>query len=414
MNNRIVVATAKVLVYGTGQVADMYAKLIPPQWECLAFIDSDPQKQGRLYAGGGVIDSPRNINTYNFDFIIILSKRYNEEIKDELYTQQIPPHKIIDFHQFWKLTNVGSIESNFINFALKRNSEKFVSHVFDNRGKGKSKLFYVLAGYREALWNDVFERVDKFVHDDIDICLLDNGKQNDSLRAIAKKYGWSYLSLAINNAAIAQNIVISKFPNAKIIYKMDEDIFLTKNCCKKMEYTYNVLSSLGNMKIGIVGPTINNHSSDYIFFQYFHLDKLYKKVFGRSHFMGEMLHENFYKRDNADYERFVWSIGNIDDLNRQMENNEIKYQLSPIYYGIGLIMFSKKLYCEMGGFDVNLYNNGLGKGGDEGQIMRFCNENGLVNVVCTDVLCGHLSFSGHYHQMLEFMYAHREYFKLVE
>ena len=111
-------------------------------------------------------------------------------------------------------------------------------YVFENRRQDKNKVCFVLAGYKEFVYDAVFSRIKKFVPDDIEVCLLSSGKYSDILSKIAKNNNWSYLSTKRNNVSLIQNVAINLFDKAEYIYKLDEDIFITENYFENLFKTY--------------------------------------------------------------------------------------------------------------------------------------------------------------------------------
>ena len=98
-----------------------------------------------------------------------------------------------------------------------------------NRGKNRENLLYILAGYKPELWNNVFGRILKENLDDFDVCILSSGLYSSELNNIAEQNGWSYLYAKENRISNIQNKVISCFPKAKTIWKLDEDMFLCRD-----------------------------------------------------------------------------------------------------------------------------------------------------------------------------------------
>ena len=123
---------------------------------------------------------------------------------------------------------------NLINFIKKiylniKNIYAFTRrYKFENRSKNKDTICMILAGYKEFTWDIVFKRIKEFSNDDIDICIVSSGLYSERLSKIAKINGWSYLSTKRNCVTLAQNMVLKLFPNANYIFKLDEDIFITK------------------------------------------------------------------------------------------------------------------------------------------------------------------------------------------
>ena len=104
-----------------------------------------------------------------------------------------------------------------------------MNYKFENRKKDKNKVCFILAGYKEFLYDVIFERILKFIPEDVEICLLSSGKYSQILSEIAEKNNWSYLSTKRNNVSLIQNVAITIFNKADYIYKLDEDILKTQN-----------------------------------------------------------------------------------------------------------------------------------------------------------------------------------------
>lgn len=109
---------------------------------------------------------------------------------------------------------------------------------FINRSKGFETAVFVLAGYKEFLWEVIFDRISAFCPNEADVCIVSSGLHSPKLEKMAEEHNWSYLSTKRNNVCIAMNTAIKLFASAKYIYKIDEDIFVTKNFFKNTMDTY--------------------------------------------------------------------------------------------------------------------------------------------------------------------------------
>ena len=127
---------------------------------------------------------------------------------------------------------------------------------FIDRRKNLKKILFVLAGYKPYLYEDVLGRVKIFVPADMEICLISSGLYDERLNTIAADNGWSYVVTGRNCLTMAQNIAIALHPEAEYLFKMDEDIFVTKHCFHKILDTYNRVLESGLYNIGFVAPLI--------------------------------------------------------------------------------------------------------------------------------------------------------------
>ena len=127
-------------------------------------------------------------------------------------------------------------------------------YTFFSKKKDSDRLCIILAGYKPFLWEDVFGRIAKYAPKDIDICIVSSGLYNEKLQQIAQENNWSYLSVKQNKVSLAQNIAINLFGKASMIYKLDEDIFVTKNFFEQLLTTYKKVEKTSTYRLGFVAP----------------------------------------------------------------------------------------------------------------------------------------------------------------
>ena len=77
---------------------------------------------------------------------------------------------------------------------------------FEDRSKNSDILCIILAGYKENLWDIVFDRIDKFSDEKMDICIVSSGLYSEKLSQIAKEKNWSYVSTKQNSVGLIQNM----------------------------------------------------------------------------------------------------------------------------------------------------------------------------------------------------------------
>ncbi|MBQ3451999.1 MAG: hypothetical protein IJG32_07020, partial [Selenomonadaceae bacterium] len=112
-------------------------------------------------------------------------------------------------------------------------------NIFIDRRKNSNYLLMILAGYKSFLYEDVFARVKAFTPKHFDVCVISSGLFDETLNKIAAENDWSYLSTIENNMPLIQNLTIMLHPQAKFIYKMDEDIFITEGVFDTLMKTAN-------------------------------------------------------------------------------------------------------------------------------------------------------------------------------
>lgn len=209
---------------------------------------------------------------------------------------------------------------------------------FIDRRRFKDKVLLLLAGYKDFLWKDVFERLEKYIPKDIEVCILSSGLKSDRLADIAEKNGWSYLSTVYNSVTMIQNIAMEYYKDAEWFYKIDEDIFLTQGTLESMMKTFITAQKLEPCNIGVVAPLIPLNGYGYIRI----LDKLglrdcYEKNFDK------VLSGGYPdKKIESDVEAaaFMWGatgdIPKLDELNRKFSNSR-EYSFCNVRFSIGCI-----------------------------------------------------------------------------
>ena len=282
---------------------------------------------------------------------------------------------------------------------------------FENRSKDSDTLCIVLAGYKEILWDTVFDRIKKFVSDDIDVCIVSSGLYSEKLNNIAKENNWSYISTKKNSVTLAQNMVLKLFPNAEYIYKLDEDIFVTKNFFETLKYTYDEVQYNGVYDVGFVAPLIPiNGCGHVILLEKLGLTDFYEKNFEKVKFNAN---NDRMIVNNLDVAEFMWGKNNlvphIDDLNNFLNNSSFSYSIAPVKFSIGAIFFHRNLWEDMHYFRVDVTK---GMGADERQICTHCILESKSMIISENSCVGHLSFGMQNEGMKKFFIENPENFKI--
>lgn len=278
--------------------------------------------------------------------------------------------------------------------------EKIYSHqikhgkiLFDNRQVGQKKLLYILAGYKDFCNEVVFQRVEAFTPSDIDICVVCSGKNKTSLRKLCLEKKWSYLSTGINNIAYAQNLVIQFHPNALYIFKMDEDIFLTKDT---IDILYKTFHTTKECNIGFAMPLIPINAFGYPYFlKKYQLLDIYSQKYDNP-ILGTYHTQEIC--NNPETAVFLWNnLPQIDNLNLDCQQNQQPYSFSPIKVNIGFILFKREIWEQMGQFRLPTINerrtNPVGMALDENQLCSFCFLQYKAILIAQKCAVGHLGFS---------------------
>ena len=293
-----------------------------------------------------------------------------------------------------------------------RNIEKRLKgkYTFESRVNGRENLCIVLAGYKEFCKADVLGRIKKFAEPDIDICVVTSGKYIEDYSNMCRENGWSYLSTKRNNVCLAQNIAISLFPEAKFIYKLDEDIFITKDFFVKLKNTY-LKATDEEYYVGFVAPLIPINGYGYVrILEKLNLADDYASRFGEVKYTTGSAYPIEGDENAAIY---MWGgtscVPSIDEINASFGDGT-EYSVIPLRFSIGAILFTRDIWKDMGYFEVA--KSGPGMGGDEAQFCRYCVFKAKVMIACENSCVGHLSFGKQNEAMKQFYLANPEKFAI--
>lgn len=281
--------------------------------------------------------------------------------------------------------------------------------VIDNR-KGKNVLVMILAGYKQDLWDKVFARFIKYMDLQADVCIVSSGLQNDTLRQIAIDNDWSYMWTSVNNLCLAQNECIEQHPRATHIFKMDEDIFVTKDCFRSLLFNFIDLKYDSDCVPGAIVPMINVNATTYV--QVLRLqDKLAKFIskFGIPKISDGRTHHDDITF-NVNVCKFLWDEIDIDDKTKRGSTR------TPVFtrFSIGLVLFTRSVWLDMGKFPVELDSDvdykRIGLGEDEKALCSYCFMKAYPMFIDESVLVGHLSYGPQTKAMIDYFKAHPEKF----
>lgn len=277
--------------------------------------------------------------------------------------------------------------------------------------KNKEKMLYVLSGYKQFLWKDVFERIKEFQTKDMEVCIVSSGKYCTELSEICRQNDWIYISTELNNVCVASNIVIREFPKAIYIYKLDEDIYIPKDYFKDMFEAYKIIEKESQGEIGYICPVLplGFYGMHEFLIENNCLNE-YEIKFGKHYLGGSILNPVF--REGKGVDEFIWEkIGIFDECARKYKEKGFKYEACISRTGIAAILFKRDLWNKMGGLKKP-QGLGIGDQGDEGQITSFCALNFELIYCVKNILVGHFSFGGSETNVLKFKEKYPEYFSL--
>ena len=385
-------AKKHIWIYGAGIVANRLLQTIEKPIHTLSvsgIVVSHKQDESKLgnYEIFDIkeIDSPKEETL----FLIAVSKKYHDEVIEQL--------RLAGYENYWIY--------NYENIC-----EPLIDVRFEDRRKHMSKVCFVLCGYKEFLWKDVFGRLIRFAPADVEVCLLSSGLYSDVVALIAEKQGWSYLSVGGNSVSYIQNLALEIYDDAEWIYKMDEDIFVTDGCFEKMYDTYQSVSE--PYQIGFVGPLIPVNGYGYIRI----LDQLQKRDVYESKFDQVLFgcHPNKKIENSEEACKFMWGVGGdiprLDTLNK-MFSEKNRYSFCNIRFSIGFILYKRELWEAMGKFNVSGY---FDLGGDESDLCHYCMIDAHAIVVAENTVVGHFSFGQQTKKMKEYYLEDSSIFAICE
>lgn len=293
-------------------------------------------------------------------------------------------------------------------------SRKKGKYYIENRKKESETLVIVLAGFKKFCSKIVFDRLNKFCPEEYDVCIVSAGKKCEYLSNIAKQNNWSYLSTKSKNISKALNISINAFKNAKYIFKIDEDIFVTKNFFSSIVKTFNIeTSKKGLYKPGFITPLINiNGFSSYYVLKKLNLYDKYSSMFENIKIVAG---PNELIEKSEKVAKFMWGendiVPSIDEIDNIFNKNNYEAIPCPIRFSIGAIFFTRQTWIEMNYFDVC---KGVGLGLDEWQVCDFAISNSRPIIVSQNTLVGHLGFGQQNKYMKDYYINNIEKFSINE
>ena len=303
-------------------------------------------------------------------------------------------------------------------FDTNRKNKRLRYHgSFENRSSGYNKLCIILAGYKKYLMGDVFGRIENELPDDMDVCVVTSGKYDEEIAEICKENKWSYLSTKENHVGLVQNVAISLHPKAEFIFKLDEDIFITKDYFERMIGAYK-RGQKGDYIPGVMAPILPINGYGYArVLNKLGLEEVFSERFGEIKIAASQNKKNTVKIETSpDIAKFFWGEGNIvpdiDAIDRQFREERLQELPCCIRFSIGAILFERELWEEMGMFEVDYSYDHMGA--DEVQLCEFCHIMSRPIMVSENIVVGHFSFGPQTEEMKEFYKEHPERFKMKE
>ncbi|MZU91197.1 hypothetical protein CJP55_04000 [Lactobacillus plantarum] len=278
---------------------------------------------------------------------------------------------------------------------------------FENRSTGSDQLIIIIAGYKPFTWDNVMLRIKRFAPKNADVCIASSGKYSERLSKIAKKNNWSYMSTKRNNVSLLQNVVINAFSRAQMIFKVDEDIFITQNTFESMLGTYQHVAKSSDIPYvpGFVAPLIPINGYAHVrVVEKLGIKAEFERKFGALRYAAG---PDRPIESDVNVAKFFWGVGNyvpsIDEMSAKFAEEQFSYSVCPVRFSIGCIVFKRDFWDEINMFEVG-HGNAMGL--DEEQVDAACLIKSKPIIVDENTVVGHLSFGIQNNVMKEFYLNH--------
>lgn len=261
-------------------------------------------------------------------------------------------------------------------------------HEFVDRSSGQDSVLVVLAGYKQYLWPFTLHRLERFVPPGIDVVLVSPAVRSQPLDELAAQMGWSRLITKANSVALAQNVAIDKHPHAKLIYKLDEDMFISSGYFAGLRDALDHVKQEKAYEPGLCAPIVNVNGFTYVdFLETMGLAEDYGRRFGEL----RRAADGVRVQHDGDAARWLWERSvPFDEVARRFSSKDFGYSVCPHRFSIGAILYERTLWEAMGGFKVTLPPGILGV--DEEYLCFKCLDMSRVMVAAHNVFAGHFGF----------------------
>lgn len=286
-------------------------------------------------------------------------------------------------------------------------------YAFDDRSRGSRAACVVLAGYKPYLYPFVFPRLLRYAPADMDVCVVTAGKRVDALRELCLEFGWSYLSTKDNNVALAQNIAISLLPRADLVFKLDEDVFVTEGFFARM-LAAREHAMRGDYAPGVVVPILPVNGYGHVrVLEHYGLVEEYTRRFQKPRYAAD---PNRCVENSVEAARFLWGEGGfvpgIDAMAKDFARLPMEELPCAVRFSIGAMLLEREVWEQMGYFEV--FHGFVGLGLDERQLCSWCVVNSRPVMVSQNAVVGHFGFGSQTQGMREYLERHPEAFEMVD
>ena len=280
-------------------------------------------------------------------------------------------------------------------------------YTFINRQHGAPNLVVVLIGFKPKLWTCVVPRLHQALTAtsslarEFDVCLVTPGSFNPHVASLAQHHEWSYLHTAANRVSLAQNLAVLIHPSAKLIHKLDEDIFLPPFFFEQMLASYARVKQEARYRIGFCAPLLNVNGYSYIpFLERLNLTEEYRDRFGELTTAANGVRIQY----DPNACRWIWEHTlPFDETAEKIASQGFRYSTIPHRFSIGAILMERPFWEQLGGMHNTVAGGPKALGSDENYLCRECVASSHVMICFEHILTGHFSFGPQEAGMLPFL-----------
>jgi hypothetical protein len=282
--------------------------------------------------------------------------------------------------------------------------------VLDDRRCGAGVLVCMLAGYKPDLWPFIMPRF-RAALPEADVCIVSPGMRSDTLADLCRASGWSYLSTATNDVALAQNVCYRLHEQAEMIVKLDEDMFLLPDTITTLLAEHRDIKAEGVVDPGFVAPMIPLNGFCYRHvFEMLGLLGEYEAAFGRA----RLATSGLAVHTDPAAARWVWEHSSpLAATAERLQALGRRRLFCPIQFSIGLIVFEKRFWELIGYLPVHRQRLIAGintLGGDEAYICAHAMQASRPASITTAAVAGHFSYGPQYSGLRELLQSRPELF----
>lgn len=261
-------------------------------------------------------------------------------------------------------------------------------HRLEARGNGSERLLVLIAGHKDLLWPWTLNRVAKCVPADLDVCLVTPGVDRPELADLARGHGWSYLATRGGHVSVAQNLTLQAHPEARWVFKVDEDIFVSPGFFEALFEGYGRVQREAEFAVGFCAPILNVNGFSYVdYLRALGEEEAFRQRFGTL----RRASDGVPPQNEGEAAIWLWERGlPVDDTAALIADRPFNYSIVPHRFSIGAILFERDLWEGMGGFKRLEPSPGLGE--DEQHICVECLSRSRIMAVVQNVYAGHFAF----------------------